>query len=139
LHAKIGFSAKRDAISSEDASGLIDQWSYSSLTLFLRNRLAFKKKYILKIYDDKYGPSAIVGQAAHKALELYFKGMDNKTAIQAGLDQIDHTSDSEIDFGKTGSREKMLKDYSQAINFYFQEMPKYNEVIGIEKSITQTT
>ena len=33
----------------------------------------------------------------------------------------------------------MLKDYSQAINFYFQEMPKYNEVIGIEKSITQTT
>ena len=135
----MGFSAKRDAISSEDASGLIDQWSYSSLTLFLRNRLAFKKKYILKIYDDKYGPSAIVGQAAHKALELYFKGMDNKTAIQAGLDQIDHTSDSEIDFGKTGSREKMLKDYSQAINFYFQEMPKYNEVIGIEKSITQTT
>ena len=107
--------------------------------MFLRNRLAFKKKYILKIYDDKYGPSAIVGQAAHKALELYFKGMDNKTAIQAGLDQIDHTSDSEIDFGKTGSREKMLKDYSQAINFYFQEMPKYNEVIGIEKSITQTT
>ncbi|TMD53350.1 MAG: PD-(D/E)XK nuclease family protein [Chloroflexi bacterium] len=81
MHAKIGFSAKRDAISSEDASGLIDQWSYSSLTLFLRNRLAFKKKYILKIYDDKYGPSAIVGQAAHKALELYFKGMDNKTAI----------------------------------------------------------
>ena len=139
MHVKIGFSAKRDAITSEDASGLIDQWSYSSLTLFLRNRLAFKKKYILKIYDDKYGPSAIVGQAAHKALELYFKGMDIKTAIQAGLDQIDHTSDSEIDFGKTGSREKMLKDYSQAINFYFQEMPKYNEVIGIEKSITQTT
>jgi len=59
--------------------------------LFLRNRLAFKKKYILKIYDDKYGPSAIVGQAAHKALELYFKGMDNKTAIQAGLDQIETT------------------------------------------------
>lgn len=114
----------------------IDHWSYSSMTLFLRNRLAFKKKYILKIYDDLYTPSAIVGQAGHKALEAFYTHGNVDNAIKAGLTFINQQSDNAIDYGKTGSREKILKDYNQAINAYLAEAPKHHKVMGIEKSIT---
>jgi hypothetical protein len=117
-------------------NNLIDHWSTSSMSLFLRNRLAFKKKYILKIYDDLTSPSAVVGKAGHKALESFYNGLEVTDAIAIGLKHINETSDSGINYGKTGSREKMLKDYTQAINFYFEEMPEYHEILGVEKSIT---
>lgn len=119
----------------EKRTSPIDHWSYSSLTLFLRNRLAFKKTYILKQYDNTTSPSAVVGSAGHKALEAYYNGMSVDQAIEAGITHIERTSDAEIDYGKTGSREKMLKDYTQAINFYFAEMKPIHEVIGVEKAI----
>lgn len=114
----------------------IDHWSYSSLTLFMRNRLSFKKAYILKQFDDPKSPSSVVGSAGHKALEAYYNGMPVDQAIEVGMKLIERTSDAEIDFGKTGSREKMMKEYTQAINFYFAEM-KPVKVLGVEKSITK--
>lgn len=114
----------------------IDHWSYSSLTLFMRNRLSFKKAYILKQFDDPKSPSSVVGSAGHKALEAYYNGMAVDQAIEVGMKHIQRTSDAEIDFGKTGSREKMMKEYTQAINFYFAEM-KPVKVLGVEKSITK--
>ena len=117
-------------------SALIDHWSYSSLSLFLRNGLAFKKKYLLKIYDDLSSPSAIVGQAGHKALEAFYGGVPVNKAVEIGLDHINKISDTGIDYGKTGSREQILKDYTQAINFYFAEAPAFQEILGIEKGLT---
>ena len=35
---------------------LIDYWSYSGMSSLLSNPLAFKKKYVLKIYDDISSP-----------------------------------------------------------------------------------
>lgn len=119
-------------------ANLIDHWSYSSLMLFMRNRLAFKKVYIMKQYDGLKSPSSVVGNAGHKALEAHYNGLDEAAAIEVGMKSIQNTSDTEIDYGKTGSREKMLKDYTQAINSYFAEMPEYHEIIGVEKSITTT-
>lgn len=120
------------------AQPLIDYWSYSSMSLFLRNRLAFKKKYILKIYDDLYSPSAVVGQACHKAVELYLKGESVNASIAAGLEQINAKSDSGINYGKTGSREQMLKDYTTGVQFYFAELPnwKEREVLAVEAGYT---
>lgn len=114
----------------------IDNWSYSSLTLFLRNRLSFKKKYILKIYDDLSSPSAVVGQAAHKAIETYLDVHDEDIAHEAGLKHLEQISDTSIDFGKTGSREKILRDYNEAMNNWFSEKPKFHKVLDIEKKIT---
>lgn len=115
---------------------LIDFWSYSSMTTLLRNPLAFKKKYILKVYDDLDSPSSIVGKASHKALEAYYNGREIHEAIEVGLDLINNTSDSGIDYGKTGSRANVLSTYNQAINFYFEELPKYHEILGVEQGIT---
>lgn len=113
----------------------IEHWSYSSLTKFLSDRYAFKKQYILKIYDEKTSPSALVGSAAHKALEVFYNGTAIEQAIAEGQRYIDTYSDSKIDYGKTGSREKVIKDYNQAIGFYFAERPEFHEITGVEETI----
>jgi hypothetical protein len=90
----------------------IDYWSYSSMSALLSNPLNFKKKYILKVYDDPMSPSGVVGTACHKVAEAYFgNGKSEQEAIQAGYDYIDSISHTEIDYGKTGSKEKILKDF----------------------------
>ena len=115
----------------------IDYWSYSSMSSLLSNPLNFKKKYILKVYDEPKRPSGVVGTACHKAAEVYFDtGKSVEDSIQAGYDYIDSISEREIDYGKTGSREKILKDYKQAIGFFFEEEPQYHEILAIEQSIT---
>jgi len=117
---------------------LIDFWSYSSLTLFLRNRLAFKKTYILKQYDNESSSAAVVGKAGHKALEHYLKmgTGDVHEAIEAGHRYIASVSDIEINYGKTGSREAIIKAYTYAIDAYFSELPDFGKVLGVEESIT---
>jgi RecB family exonuclease len=115
----------------------IDYWSYSSMSALLSNPLNFKKKYILKVYDDPMSPSGVVGTACHKVAEAYFgNGKDEQESIQAGYDYIDSLSHTEIDYGKTGSKEKILKDFEQATRFFFEELPQYHEILGVEYSIT---
>lgn len=114
---------------------LVDYLSYSSMSQLMRNPLAFKKKYVLKIYDDIMSPSSVVGQAGHKALEHYYNGAEIAEAVEKGLEYINNISDTGIDYGKTGSRENILKTYTQAIGFYFEELPKYHEILGVELKV----
>jgi hypothetical protein len=115
---------------------LIDHWSYSSMCSLLGNPLAFKKQYVLKQYDNTYSPSGLVGSAAHKALEMYLKGMPVEAAISEGQKVIDQTSDMGIEYGKTGTRAGIIATYNQAINMYFEELPTWYEILGVEESIT---
>jgi S-DNA-T family DNA segregation ATPase FtsK/SpoIIIE len=105
------------------------------MSMLMRNQLAFKKRYILKIYDDITRPSAVVGSAGHRALQAYYNGKSFEEAKQAGLDYINNQSDTGIDYGKTGSREQIINTFNQAINFYFEELPKYHEILGVEEEI----
>lgn len=115
----------------------IDYWSYSSMSALLSNPLNFKKKYILKVYDEPMSPSGVVGTACHKVAEAYFgNGKTTDEAIQAGYDYIDSLSDKEIDYGKTGSRENILNQFKQAIGFFFEELPQYHEILAVELAIT---
>lgn len=86
-------------------------------------------------------PSGVVGQAAHKAVEVYLKGecSDVNGAIDEGLKVIDSYSDVAIEYGKTGSREKMVKDYTNAVNFYFEDIPDWDkrEILHVEEGFTQ--
>lgn len=95
--------------------------------LFLSNKLAFKKRYILKLYDSKTSPSALVGLMGHKALEEYFNGTSEAIAIERGLLYMNTYLDDEINWGKTGTREKVRTNYAQAIKYYFEEMPDYRK------------
>lgn len=113
----------------------IEHWSYSAMSQLLRNPLAFKKKYILKVYDDAISPSGLIGTALHKAVELYYKGLEPADAIAEGLKKIEQTSDYEINYGKTGNRQKMIENFTKAINWWFEEEPKHHEILAVEESI----
>lgn len=115
----------------------IDHWSQSSMNALLRNPLSFKKQYILKQFDNIDTPSSIVGQACHKALEEFYKnGKTDDECIKVGLDYIESKKDFGIDYGKTGSREKIISTYSNAIKWYLDEVKPPYKILGVEESFT---
>lgn len=101
----------------------------------LRNPFAFKKQYILKIYDYKMSPAGIVGKAGHKACERFFNGSSVDDSAGVGLAYINSVRDDEVEWGKTGSREKIIADFTQAFQSYVSEVPSY-DVVAVEKAIT---
>ncbi|OGG57214.1 hypothetical protein A3D71_03865 [Candidatus Kaiserbacteria bacterium RIFCSPHIGHO2_02_FULL_55_20] len=116
----------------------IAHWSHSSLMAFLRNPLAWYKRYVEKIYDTPSNPSSFIGRAAHVALQHYYGGIGKQGATELGLEYLRNVADFEINFGKAKSRraqkEKrahMERDYLQAISFYLARAPKH-KVLGVE-------
>ncbi|MBI2025433.1 PD-(D/E)XK nuclease family protein, partial [Candidatus Kaiserbacteria bacterium] len=82
----------------------IKHWSHSSLMAFLRNPLAWYKRYVEEIYDTPTTPAAVVGSAGHLALENFYNGADKESAIQKGLEYMRNVADFEIDFGSAKTR-----------------------------------
>jgi DNA segregation ATPase FtsK/SpoIIIE-like protein len=113
----------------------VNHLSYSAIATFMNNQTDFYKKYIAGVWDDPRSPAFVVGSAFHEAMEEFYKGADIDVATEAGLTYIQNTSDYEIDYGKTGTREKMLKDYETLIRAYFDECDKFDEIVDVEKRI----
>jgi hypothetical protein len=118
----------------------IKHWSYSSLMAFLRNPLAWHKRYVEQIYDTPSTPSSVVGRAGHVALEHFYGGLSKEAATELGMEYLRKVPDFEIEFGKRESarakkqkREEMEREYLQAIYFYLLRPPRY-KVLGIEYS-----
>jgi energy-coupling factor transporter ATP-binding protein EcfA2 len=114
----------------------IEHLSYSSLSLFCSNEQQFKKNYILGIWDFKESPSAIVGKAFHKCMELRGKGLEWDKAIEEGQKYIDSIAPSKVDFGKTGSLEQVTKEYYKTVEFFRAEEPDFGETLSTELNIT---
>ena len=111
---------------------------------FLRNPLAWYKRYVEKIYDTPSNPASIVGRAGHVALQHFYGGIEKQGAVELGLEYLRTVPDFEINFGKATSRsekkkkrQSMEREYIQAISFYLTRPPKYN-VLGIEVKATAT-
>ena len=105
---------------------------------FLRNPLAWYKRYVENIRDTPSNPAGIIGRAAHVALQHYYGGIGKEGATELGLEYLRNVADFEINFGKAKSRraqkEKrahMERDYLQAVSFYLARAPKH-KVIGVE-------
>ncbi|OGG58439.1 hypothetical protein A2765_05835 [Candidatus Kaiserbacteria bacterium RIFCSPHIGHO2_01_FULL_56_24] len=118
----------------------ISHWSHSSLMSYLRNPLAWYKRYVEKVYDMPSNPSSIVGRAGHVALQHFYGGIGKDGAIELGLEYLNDVPDFEINFGKAKSRMakkkmrlKMERQYKQAIGYYLEKPPKHT-VLGIEVS-----
>lgn len=116
----------------------ITHWSHSSLVAFLRNPLAWYKRYVEKIYDVPRNPSAVVGSAGHKALEHFYSGAPTDVATRLGLEYLAAIPDADINFGRVKSRKgmrdrraSMEREYLQAIGFYLAKPPKH-KVVGVE-------
>ena len=110
---------------------------------FLRNPLAWYKRYVELVYDTPSGPASIIGRAGHVALQHYYGGLPKEAAVALGLEYLRSVPGFEIAFGKKDKskrakkmrREKMERDYLQAIGFYLEKPPKY-KVLGVEVSAT---
>lgn len=113
-------------------SNKVDHLSYSAIITFLRNQVEFQKRYIARVYDNAKSPSMVVGTAFHKAMEAFYMGEGISDAIAAGLNELNNVSDYEMDYGKTGNREKMTKEYTMLVNKYFEEAHDY-DVVDVEK------
>jgi len=120
----------------------IKYWSHSSLLAFLRNPLAWHKRYVELVYDMPSGPAAVVGRAAHTALQHYYGGIEREGAMQLGLEYLRNVADFEINFGKAKTkaakkkkREHMEREYAQAVAFYLEKPPRY-KVLGVEVKAT---
>lgn len=116
----------------------IKHWSYSSLMSFLRNPLAWYKRYVERVYDMPKSPAAIIGSAGHLALQHFYSGLDKSASIDLGLEYLRNVSDFEINFGKAKTRAaqrykrlSMEQEYLQAIGFYLEKAPKH-KVVGVE-------
>ncbi len=120
----------------------IKHWSHSSLMAFLRNPLAWYKRYVEEIYDTPTTPAAVIGSAGHVALENFYNGINKETAIQKGLEYMRNIADFEINFGganpqaggaraRKKKRKKMEADYLRAISYYLQRPPRH-KVLGVE-------
>ncbi len=122
----------------------ISHWSHSSLMAFLRNPLAWHKRYVEHVYDAPSSPAGIVGRAGHVALQHFYGGIAKDGAIALGLENLRNVGDFEINFGKAQSRvekkrkrELMEREYLQAISFYLEKPPQY-KVIGVEIKASAT-
>jgi len=116
----------------------IKYWSHSSLLSFLRNPLAWYKRYVELIYDTPSSPSGVVGRAAHVALQHFYGGIGKEGAIELGLEHLRNVADFEINFGraktraaKRKKRASMEREYLQAISFYLARPPRFR-VLGVE-------
>lgn len=116
----------------------IKHWSYSSLIAYLRNPLAWHKRYVEGVYDAPGTPASVIGRAGHLALQHFYGGLSKEAAIDLGLEYLQNIPDFEIDFGKAHSvrakkqkRIKMEKNYQQAIGFYLARPPRH-KVLGVE-------
>ena len=120
----------------------IKHWSHSSLMGFLRNPLAWRKRYVEKVYDAPSNPASIVGRAAHVALQHFYGGIAKEGAIALGLENLESVPDFEINFGraktkkeKKKKKEQMRAEYLQAIHFYLEKPPRHR-VVAVEFSGT---
>lgn len=116
----------------------IKYWSHSSLIAFLRNPLAWYKRYVEHVYDTPSSPAGVIGRAGHIALQHFYSGIAKDGAIALGLEYLQSVPDFEINFGKArtriarkAKRASMEQEYLQAINFYLARPPRY-DVIGVE-------
>ncbi len=107
---------------------------------FLRNPLAWYKRYVEKVHDTPSNPSSIIGRAAHTALQHFYGGIERDGAIQLGLEYLRNVADFEINFGtakskkaKKEKRQKIENDYLRTIAFYLEKPPKH-KVLGVEVS-----
>mgnify|MGYP001573059138 CR=1 FL=1 len=105
---------------------------------FLRNPLAWYKRYVEKVYDAPVNPSSVVGRAGHVALQHFYGGIAKQGAIELGLEYMRSVGDFEINFGKAKSRlakkkkrASMEQEYLRAISYYLRRPPRH-KVIGVE-------
>lgn len=79
----------------------------------------------------------IVGKMAHSVVENFLnQTMTIEQSVDHAIAYLGTIADEDVKWGKTGNREKILKDFTNAWKMYFDEMPTYEHVLLIEKQLS---
>lgn len=113
----------------------ISKISFSCLRTLFVNPGEFKDRYILQDSRISYSPAQLVGKMSHTVLEMYFSGTPLEVAVQRSQEFLETVKDEDVKWGKTGSRESILKDFHKAVTHFFEEMPDYHQIKDIEKEM----
>lgn len=134
----ISLSFELPPIETSEREYPIKYWSHSSLMAFLRNPLAWYKRYVEHVYDTPRNPASVIGSAAHLALQHFYTGIGKEAAIELGMEYLREVPDFELNFGKAKSKSakkakrlSMEREYLQAINHYLEKPPKH-KVLAVE-------
>ena len=120
---------------------------------FLRNPLAWYKRYVEEIYDTPRTPASIIGSAGHVALENFYRqvsesqmsthysfdranaggkpskkaysDVEKNIAIQMGLEYLRAIGDSDIDFGRAKTRKAKKQKRAEMERDYLQAINFY--------------
>ena len=111
---------------------MITHLSYSSLALFCHNRSAWDRKYNQGIRDNKTTPAALVGVAFHVYADHRLRAYMPDEAATMAHGRIQQTAVEDIDFGKTGSYEKMERDLEAHMLNFETERPEFSKLVGSE-------
>lgn len=125
---------------------LVNSWSYSKVSSFARNQLAFEMQYIFGIYG-KSGPTTIAGNAYHSALQVYFTQMMDGVHVQlpeldaCAFQYLEQVPANRWKLGKTTptmekAMEAALKTANNLLKNFYAERYTYEddiaEVLAVE-------
>src|SRR5579872_2602196 len=125
---------------------LVNSWSYSKVSSFARNQLAFEMQYIFGIYG-KSGPTTIAGNAYHAALQVYFTQMMDGVHVQlpeldaCAFQYLEDVPANRWKLGKTTptmekAMEAALKTANNLLKHFYAERYTYEddiaEVLAVE-------
>lgn len=114
----------------------VENLSYSQLRKFVTNPKQWLDTYVLGNWNITTSVSMVAGSAFHKAMAEYMLGSPIDKAIEMGMEYINEIDESTIDFGKTGSMEKIVSMFTSGINFFVEEQPFLGKVLDTEVSHT---
>lgn len=129
----------------------VEHFSPSSMIMFSVNLILFK---IIHINRDRYettkGITAVIGQAFHHAMEVYYGGVEEfkpsnegeaiQFGISAGMTFIENYPEGFINYSKTVTNKQRAFDiFTFAFNAYIAEMPYRPEIVmSNEEEIKET-
>lgn len=120
---------------------LIDHWSVSSVSEFIRNEKSFERKYVFKDYDKEKSKSAHIGNVYDHALTEFFRyyQQEGKGLSYDSLLRVAHLKLEDIgaDEWKPEKRLTILEQQQyalEAVNFalksFLEEFSSYENEIG---------
>ena len=153
LNNKTSFAALSPAeLKKHIETFLVDHWSISSISDFIRNEKSFEKKYIFRVRDKDQSLSSIIGRVYHKVLMAFFKQYRD-TKQKMTYDQLCFIAHAEL--GRIGANQyrpqkgkqiselqnEALKRVNALVQNFLQEFDSYEaeieEIIFVEESFKE--
>jgi len=117
------------AIESQSNQYPVQYLSFSSCRKFMSNEFLWFTNYVRGIWRELVVPNMLIGSAGHKHLELHYTGnYSEEECKKYALKELAKIEDVK-------EYQSAVKDYLQAVEFWFAQDPNWGEVIATELKI----